>query len=559
MTRLRTACIFPAVVSLVGASLVVSDSRPGFSPTASRPAPDRPIATVPHRIDPRMHGFVLISIDTLRADHLGVYGRRPSPSPRIDALASHGAVYLEARSQVPLTLPSHTVMLTGRLPAETGVRDNGIFRLGDGVPTLAERLSRAGFRCGGFVGTFLLSRRFGLDRGFEIWDDDLPVGGALELPERRAGEVVGRAKRWLDRIGDSRFFLFVHLFDPHAPYAAPEPWARRFRDPYDAEIAYADSAVGDLLDHLRTRGLAERVGVALVSDHGESLGEHGERTHGFFLYEATLRVPLILRVPGVIPPGRRIAGPARLLDLAPTILVLLGVDAPDGLRVGAPPSATPAKARTQQTPEPASVSRGRPLWPQPPGSVALPDVPVYAETLYPFYSYRWSGSHALVRGGRKLILSARSELYDIAKDPKELTDLAARDAAGLARMREELVRTAGATGGERTTVQEPNAEVLEKLHSLGYAGGAPARGGEDEIERRLRLPDPKDRIRLIDLYDEAVVRLRHGDFKGGRRMLGEVIRQDAGNVDAQTMLASAAYESGDLARSEQALRAALAI
>ena len=164
-----------------------------------------------------------------------------------------------------------------------------------------------------------------------------------------------------------------------------------------------------------------------------------------------------------------------------------------------------------------------------------------------------------MRGRRKLILSARSELYDVAKDPKELTDLAARDAAGLARMREELVRSAGATGGERTAVQEPDAEVLEKLHSLGYAGGAPARGGEDEIERRLRLPDPKDRISLIDLYDEAVVRLRHGDFKGGRRMLEEVIRQDAGNVDAQTMLASAAYESGDLASSEKALRAALAI
>lgn len=468
---------------------------------------------------------MLISVDTLRADRVGAYGRSPSITPAMDSLAERGATYLEVRAAVPLTLPSHSVMMTGKLPIELGVRDNSVFRLGPSHETLAEAFSRAGYRCAAFVGSYVLSRQYGLDQGFEVYDDEMPEGGPIATGERRAAEVVSRAKRWLDGVGKNRFFLFVHLFDPHSPYGAPQPWASRHANSYDAEVAYADSEVGDLLAHMRRLGLEGRVAVAFVGDHGELLGEHGESGHGVFLYEAALRVPMILVAPGRIPAGQRIEGPARLLDLYATVRTLMGLGEGGG---------------------PAKAVEGRALWPLEAGRKALDDVPTYAETMYPYMGFRWSGSQAIIQSGRKYILSARPELYDLAADPGEARDLIASDPAATQAMREallDLIRSAPAAGPRPGHAPDP--EIAERLRSLGYVGGS-AGSGLDSLEERLRLPDPKDKVPFLARYDVAVARLLRRDTAGGMRILEDLAREDPGNLTVLMSLAAVKFGAGDL-------------
>ena len=377
---------------------------------------------------PRKPNLLLVTLDTVRADHLGCYGDREAVTPWLDRLAGEGLRFADAASTVPLTLPSHTSLLSGLLPPHHGLRNNGLGALPAGTATLATLLVAQGYRTGAFIGAFVLDHRFGLARGFEVYDDEIPrdpkAGVSLEA-ERPGSEVVDRALAWLEHpAGEDRrpFFLWVHLYDAHAPYVPPPAWgARHPGRPYDAEISAVDEQVGRLLTALDRRGLARTTVVAVAADHGEGLGEHGELTHGLLLYEPTLRVPLVLRAPGRLAP-RVVRTPVSLVDLAPTLAGLLGRTFP----------ATPDQPLDGRNLAPALLQGGEP---------AAGDL--YAETRYPAI-FGWSPLAALRRRDLKYIASPSPELYDLRRDPRETANLMPRNpgpaqgfASRLARSRPE--------------------------------------------------------------------------------------------------------------------------
>ena len=421
---------------------------------------------------------LLVTLDTLRADRLGAYGRARAGTPHLDALAAAGARFDQAQAAAPLTLPSHATLLTGLLPPRHGLRDNGEGSLPADVPSLAEHLRAAGYRTGAFVGAFVLDRRYGLARGFERYDDEIPrVPGRLDA-ERPGSVVVDRALAWLAEPDPARrpFFAWVHLFDAHAPYAPPSPYAARFPgDPYQAEVALVDAHVGRLVAALRERGDEARTLVVVAGDHGESLGEHGELTHGLFLYQSTLRVPLLVVAPGVVPP-RAVREPVGLADLAPTMAALLGV-----------PLAVSMDGRDLST---ALVAGAEP-----------PRADLYAETRYPA-SFGWASLAAVRRNGSKFVEAPRPELYDLGADPGERRDLRGerrREAAELERALNAL-----ATPERSAAPAAEDAESRALLQSLGYA--APAAAPDAGAAR-----DPKDAVALFRAFEEA-----HRDHGAGR-------------------------------------------
>ena len=363
--------------------LLASCSRPSPAPA---PPPDPSV--------------LLVTLDTTRADRIGAFGGAAVPTPSLDAIAREGVRFDEATSQVPLTLPSHATILTGRYPASHGVRHNGAYRLRDSETTLAERFRDAGFETAAFVGAFVLNRQYGTSQGFGTYDDvdvDRYQGGrdVQFEAQRTADDVNARVLDWLDRRKPGRFFAWVHYYDPHLPYAPPESDARTLRGSgYDREISYLDACFGDLVRALRGRGLLDTTIVAVAGDHGESLGEHREVSHGVFLYEGALRVPMMIRAPGRVPVGSVVHGPAGLVDLAPTLLELAGM-------------------------KPTPGTEGRSLLPRILGRDDGRDAPVFAETYMPRIEFGWSELH-MVRDERfKYILAPRPELYDLKDDPKE--------------------------------------------------------------------------------------------------------------------------------------------
>jgi choline-sulfatase len=409
---------------------------------------------------PRPLSVLLVTLDTTRADRLGCYGHPGGATPRLDALARRGVIFGQAYAHVPLTCPSHASLLTGRLPPHHGVRDNGGYVLGPDLPTLAERFAAAGHRTAAFVSAFVLDRRFGLARGFATYHDQVPSGSAADQGDPshravRAEETIGRAREWLAQDASRPFFLWVHVFDPHHPYQAPEPFAARFRDdPYLAEIAYVDAQLGPLLDAAAQRGAL----VAVVGDHGEGLGDHEELTHGYFVYSNTQRVPMLLSLPGTLPEGTRVDGVVRGVDLAPTLLDLAGL---------------PTLPAADGTSLRAHLSGRR-----------NDDAgPAYVESYHPRF---WWGAQELLglRSGRWLFVEApRPELYDVAADPQERTNVAAAHPGELDALRQRL--RGWNAGGAPVAGQRLDAETERRLRALGYlgAGAAPAAGP---------LPDPKD-------------------------------------------------------------------
>ena len=385
----------------------------------------------PQATPPPRH-IVFVTIDTLRADRVG-----RGISPDLDALAAASVRFTMARTAVPLTLPAHATLLTGQLPPAHGVHLNGEVLPGD-VPTIATALKGAGYRTAAFVGAYVLDRRFGLARGFDTYDDQVPRAAAatdaLEA-SRPAAQVVDAALAWLDAAPADPFLLWVHLYDPHTPYAPPEPHRSRFSDrPYDGEVAYAGAQVGRLLARLDARGLTGRTVVVVAGDHGEGLGDHGESTHGMLAYDSTLRVPLFVRAPSLTP--ATVDVPVSLADVAVSVLQLSGARA-------ALPDASP---RTLRDPD--------------------PDGEVYAETTYPRVA-GWQALHVLAGRTRKLIRAATLEYYDLGGDASETTNLAARDAAGA---RAAVARLSPLmTARRQAAASAPDA--LAKLRALGYASG----------------------------------------------------------------------------------------
>jgi len=463
-----------------------------------------------------------VTVDTVRADHLGSYGYGAAVTPFLDRLAGEGVRFDAVSSTVPLTLPSHATMLSGLLPLHHGLRNNGVGALPAGTGTLATLLAGNHYRTGAFVGAFVLDGRFGLKPGFEVYDDEIPrdpkAGVSLEA-ERPGREVVDRALAWLARKDDRPFFLWVHLYDAHAPYNPPPAWAARHPGrPYDGEISEVDEQVGRLLAALDERGIAGRTVVAVVADHGESLGEHGELTHGLLLYEPTLHVPLILRAPGRLAP-RVVRAPVSLVDLAPTLAGLVG-------HAFSGPSLKPRDGRDLAV----DLLAGRE-----PGAAE-----VYAESQYPTI-FGWSPLAALRRRELKYISAPRPELYDLAKDPKETTNLLDRGPAGPAQgFAARLAEIE--TGAVAAPTLSADAETRSRLASLGYATG----GVRPAPARRSGI-DPKTMVDLFQRFERANDRLQDGDAA----VLGELealVAADPANPVFRGKLAEAWRNRRDYAR-----------
>jgi arylsulfatase A-like enzyme/Flp pilus assembly protein TadD len=463
---------------------------------------------------------VLVTLDTLRADRLATFGGAPGVTPHLDRIAREGA-FAAASAQVPLTRPSHVTMFTGLLPWQHGLRDNISPGGVPEVPLLAEVLKGRGFRTGAFVSSMVLAPQGGLGRGFDVFSDRVePVEGArfINTLQRRGDQTLAEATQWLEvQHGQGRVFLWLHLYDPHDPYEPPEPWASRFAGkPYDGEVAFTDDLVGRLDATLARLGLREQTLLVLASDHGEGLGEHGETLHGFFVYETTLAVPLVVRGPG-IPAGGRLAGTAALADLYPTVLDLAGVPMP--------PSARPA---------------GRNLGPALRGGAAPPEQGVYAESLVPLLHFGWSDLRVLRDGRWKYIQAPRPELYDLQSDPHEATNLVAAQPARAAALQAALGRILDDERRAAAASPPPGAvpvELLEKLGALGYVGGAaPAQTSTPGA-------DPKDRIaefRLAnELMREGLLRLQEGDHAGSAARFQELLRRGIESFEAHFYLGRA--------------------
>jgi choline-sulfatase len=407
------------------------------------------------RVRPPLN-LVVITLDTTRADRLSPYGNMDVSLPHLERLAADGVIFDQATSVGALTLPAHTSLFTGLLPTTHGVRDNADAPLAPSQVTLAEILAARGYRTGAFVGSVVLGSDRGLAQGFETYGDVAAISRGPERGQRRGDEVVDEAVRWLDAERRQPFLLWIHLYDPHLPYTPPAPYDAS-PDPYVGEIAFADAQIGVVLKTLKRLGLSGRTVVVVAGDHGESLGEHGEDDHGIFLYESVLRVPLIVRAPGLAP--RRVGDVVRLIDIMPTALALLGVDALPAHGVDLGP-----------------LMRGE-----------RRDLEAYAESTYP-ERFGWSPLFALRERRFKYIEAPRAELYDLAVDPFETRNIVGErpELAAAMRGRLEALRGLDLPGSRAGAPIDPS--LRERLASLGYVTAASGhhRGGAG--------PDPKDCI-----------------------------------------------------------------
>ncbi len=553
MSRSAAICSRLAALVLGAATAALVPARAAAPPAAPLPP-----------------NLVVVTLDTVRADRLGAYGNTAAATPRLDRLAREGALVERVQAVAPLTLPAHASLFTGLYPPAHGVRDNADFILPPSVTTLAEVLAARGYRTAAVVGAAVLANTQGLAQGFASYDapgDAAAAQGAVAargadarsaapaaatlrpIVERRAAEVTDRALAALDRLAPGPFFLWVHYFDAHAEYEPPEPYRTRFqRALYDGEIAYVDAQLGRLLDALAAKGLGGRTLVAVVADHGEGLGEHGESTHGVFLYETTLAVPLILRMPGRVAAGTRVAGPVSQVDLAPTLLELLGAPPLGDVQgssfaaqlSGGRPAAGAASAAG------AAAAAGRP-GPAP--------RPLYSETLYPERAYGWAPLFAMRLGAGKVIDAPRPELFDLSADPGEQKNLAAAQPSVLAERQAELARLRAAIGGADPAAESPaDAERRAQLEALGYAGsGSGTRGA-----RGTQL-DPKDGIRFEMAIEAARLSLVAGRPAETIETLAPVLAADPGNAAALSLSGVALFATGrrdeGLVRLERAVAA----
>ena len=464
---------------------------------------------------------VLITIDTLRADHVGCYGYKQIKTPNIDGLAADGTRFERAFAVVPVTLPSHTTMLTGTYPMLSGMHDFSVNKLSPTQPTMASVLKQAGYATGAVVAAAVLDSRFGLNQGFDFYYDHFDFSRLdeknLEDMERPGNEVADvalewLAKTWLAKNSPKKFFLWMHLYDPHFPYNPPEPYKHEYADrPYDGEIAFADAQVGRLVHHLKEKGIYENTVIVLAGDHGEGLGEHGEKTHGFFIYNATMHVPLIIRVPGS-PGGRTVAEPVSLVDLMPTMLGAVGVEVP---------------AQVQGKSLLARVGGGD-------AEMAERDRSVYGETFLPRLHFNWSELRGAENSKYHFIDAPRPELYDLAKDPGETHNLLGEKKAVAEEMRAKLAGmirdySAGKELAEKTGL---DPALMERLKALGYAAFS---GGSDPSMSSRELPDPKDRIEAYEEFSDAMAASQHGRYEESIEKLKGVIKTEPNSVPGHYM------------------------
>jgi len=514
-SRTRAAILIILLVGLIGAA-VVRLRRHGKH------------AVTVHR-DPGL-SVLLVTVDTLRADALGSYGKADAGTPTLDRLAAEGVRFERCHAQNVVTLPSHANILSGRYPFDHGVRDNAGFRFPAGADTLATLLKARGFHTGAFVSAFPLDSRFGLDRGFDVYDDRFGDRGshtAFRMEERPGGETVAAALRWRSAQGSSPTFQWVHVYEPHFPYTPPEPFASQHRDdPYQGEVATADSILKPLLDPILEAGPAGRTLVVMTGDHGEARGEHGEQTHGIFAYEGTLRVPLVLYQPSLLSP-RTVTAPVRHVDLLPTILDALGLTPPPGL---------PGRSLL-------ALAEG--------GEVDAAES--YFESLSASVNRGWAPLQGVVRDGFKFIDLPLPELYDLGHDPKEEVNLAASRPDLMQAMRQELSRFRAVDRGLQRS--EENAETLARLRSLGYLSGA----APTARKHYTADDDPKRLISLDAQVQEVIGLYTKGDLYGALALCREVVRRRPDMSLSLVHLAFLERETGNLGEAVSAARRALAL
>ncbi|MCX6569016.1 MAG: sulfatase-like hydrolase/transferase [Candidatus Aminicenantes bacterium] len=471
---------------------------------------------------------ILVTMDTTRADHLPAYGYSGVETPVLDSLARRGVVFEQAATAAPLTLPSHSTIMTGMYPTYHGVRVNGNTALSDEQTTLAEVLASRGYRTGAFIGAFVLDGRWGLKQGFEYYDDkfDLKKYKHLDLGEvqRPGNEVTDSALAWLEGQKAGPFFAWIHLYDPHVPYAPPEPFASTYgpRGPaglYDGEIAFMDTQIGRVTAWLEANGLAGKTLIVLVGDHGESLGDHGEGTHGYFIYDCVLHVPLLIATPFAGLQGKRVPSQVSTADIFPTILDLVNVP-------------SPAKAQ------------GRSLVPRMFEPGRKDGVPGYGESMAPNLQFGWSALHALRTERYKYIEAPRAELYDLARDANEQVNVLAQFPAVAREMKGELQKLMAETSVGAPTPQAANLDkdTMERLSALGYVG-APVSARKAAGGSGL-LADPKDKIPVFNAVTRAGELILQEKYDEAVPALEGALRQEPAIPQALLLLATCYNELG---------------
>lgn len=455
----------------------------------------------------RGFNVLVITIDTLRADRVGCYGYTPADTPNIDALAANGALFLDAMASVPITLASHATIFTGLYPPRHTVRNNGGFLLSPEQVTLAERLSDAGYDTAAFISAYVLMARYGLDQGFDVYDDDLlsgsGVGGNNDVVDRPANEVNDSFLKWYGQRRQAEanppFFAWIHYYDPHSPYEPPPPFDRRFVDePYDGEIAFADAQLGRVIEALQDAAELDKTLIVLLSDHGESHGEHGEASHSHLIYDATMKVPLILSNPRLFPQPQIIGGSvAATADVVPTVLSLLGLPAEDdwdGVNLVAPPS----------------VGRA-----------------VYIESLVPKLMNGWSPLYGMRAFGEKYIRAPREEYYDIASDRRELDNLFTARPEEAARLSALLDDYQAKWGIDETAPAPVDPEQIAKLEALGYVGDSDA---------VYTGADPKDMIHVWEKYHAAKGLMKSRRYEAAEDLLTAALQDSPDDPYGYRML-----------------------
>src|SRR5438128_1510245 len=511
--------------SIVLAWVILACTLPGFA-AGSRPP-----------------NIVLITLDTTRADRMGFLGAIRGLTPNLDTLAKHGVVFTRAYAHVPLTTASHATILSGTYPQFNRVNDFGKPLLSD-VPYLPELLHKDGYRTAAFVGSLVLDpiggAAPGFDRGFDVFDAGFRMRRASEdryqTVERRAETVVAHALRWLVKNGHGPFFLWVHLYDAHDHYNPPEPWATRYKlAPYDGEIAYVDFAVGKLLSALRAQCWYENAFIAVMADHGEGLGEHGENTHGIFLYDETIHVPLLFKLPGAHSAGKRLATRVGLVDVTPTILQAAGLNVPVVIQgksllalMGLRGSGTSANNSHSEI-------------------AADSDRPAYAETDYSHRAFGWSPLRSLRSGKYLFVQAPRLELYDQSADPQASRNLAPRATAVTQTLASQLNQfrhssSANSNSGAQAGV---DPQLAQKLNALGYVASD---SNSADTKARENGPDPKDKIEIANLMHDALLDVENGRYQEAVPLLERTVAEQPQMPIAQMQLGIALARLKDFAK-----------
>jgi arylsulfatase A-like enzyme/Flp pilus assembly protein TadD len=453
--------------------------------------------------------IILISVDTLRSDRLPAYGYEGVETPAIDALRRDGILFERAYTHVPLTLPAHTSLLTGLLPPNHGVRDNLGYTVDSAsAPLLQQTLKEAGYATGAGVSALVLRRSTGIAAGFDFFQDDIEftTGVGIQSFQRPGEQTLESVRPWLRSVADGPFFLLFHIFEPHSPWEPPPKFASRYPSPYDGEVAAADEVVGHLLDELRSLGVYEKAMIVFLSDHGESLGDHGEDEHGIFLYRSTLQVPLIMKLPRGQRAGQTVDYPVQLIDVYPTLVSAVGLPHQEYLQ------GTPLLA--QPRPEPR-------------------DNPIYAETFFPRLHFGWSDLAALIADRYHFIEAPQQELYDLLQDPDELDNLIGGEPA----LEADLQTALKAFQRPLISPAETDPETQRQLEALGYVGRASTT--DDDI-----LPDPKTRVHSLAQIRHAYQLFADGELEAAVLVYRQIVEENPRIETAWEYLALAQIGAG---------------